>query len=51
VLSIDGRVIQQAIIAAGTETKQLMVSQLMPGMYFVRLTDGVRQSTAKFVKQ
>jgi subtilisin-like proprotein convertase family protein len=51
VLTTDGRQMMTSIISAGTEAKQMDVSALTSGLYFVRLTDGAHQQYAKFVKE
>ncbi len=51
ILSIDGRLVSSSRIGAGTTSAQLQVGHLSSGMYFLRLTDGVRQSVGKFVKE
>jgi subtilisin-like proprotein convertase family protein len=51
ILAIDGREMSSFVIPTGAQAKQIQVSTLPAGLYFIQLTNGVQQYNAKFVKE
>jgi subtilisin-like proprotein convertase family protein len=50
IYSVEGRLVQQVKLTAGTQTKQIDVTTLNAGLYFIQVTDGLTRYNAKFVK-